>query len=180
MYSAIKIGGKKLYELAREGKSVDIPPRQITVDGIRLINFDARLQTGAVEVDCRKGTYIRSLIRDIAESAGTVGLMTELKRTFSGGFSLDQCFTIAEITQAENDGELAQIVMPTDRIFDLYGEIRLGARETGLYKNGVRLRAEQAGVRVCGDVFRVYGADGEFLGLGRFFDGLFGAHKNFF
>ena len=180
MYSAIKVNGKKLYEYAREGKRVELEPRAIYIDDISLRSFDEKKQAGIIGIDCRKGTYVRALIRDIAERLGTVGLMTDLERTFSGGFSLDDCYTLAEITEAENEGELSHILIQTDRIFELYEKIKLGAHETRLYKNGVRLRAEQVGRAADEAVYRVYGFDGEFLGLGRFFFGQFGSYKNFF
>lgn len=180
MYSAIKVDGKKLYEYAREGKTVELEARPIVIDDISLRAFDEKKQAGIIEIGCRKGTYIRALIRDIAVRLGTAGLMTDLERTFSGGFSLDDCYTLAEINEAENEGELSQIVIPTDRIFELYDSIKLGAYETRLYKNGVRLRTEQVGMAEDEKLYRVYGFDGEFLGLGRFFFGQFGSYKNFF
>ncbi len=180
MYSAIKVGGRRLYELAREGKTLDLPPRPVTVDSITLRSFDEKKQAAVIAVNCRKGTYIRALIRDIAEQLGTVGLMTDLERTYSGGFSLDECYTLAEITDAQNDRQLEELLLPTDKIFAVYDELTLGEKETRLYKNGVRLRAEQTGMDACGKTFRVYGADGEFLGLGKFYGDQFGIVKNFF
>ena len=180
MYSAIKVNGKKLYELARAGETIESEPREITVDEIKLTQFDKKSQTGVLEISCRKGTYVRALIRDIALKCATFGVMTALERTFSGGFSLDECFTIAEITEAVSDRELSDILLPTDKIFDLYEDIRLGAFETRLYKNGVRLRAEQSGKEPDDRLYRVYGFDGEFLGLGRFFGKELGNYKSFF
>ncbi|MBR1422240.1 MAG: tRNA pseudouridine(55) synthase TruB [Ruminococcus sp.] len=180
MYSAIKVNGKKLYELARAGETIEPEPREITVDEIKLTQFDEKSQTGVLVISCRKGTYVRALIRDIALKCGTFGVMTALERTFSGGFSLDECFTIAEITEAVSDRELRDILLPTDKIFDLYEDIRLGAFETRLYKNGVRLRAEQSGKEPDDRLYRVYGFDGEFLGLGRFFGTELGNFKSFF
>ena len=180
MYSAIKVNGRKLYELAREGKSVELEAREITVDEIKLTEFDERKQMGVLDISCRKGTYVRALIRDIAVRCGTLGVMTALERTFSGGFSIDECFTLAEVSEAISDRELRDILLPTDKIFDLYEDIRLGAYETRLYKNGVRLRAEQSGREPDDRLYRVYGFDGEFLGLGRFFGQELGNYKSFF
>ena len=89
MYSAIKINGKKLYEYAREGKTVQIEPRKITIYNIELKNFNENNQTADILVKCSKGTYIRSLANDLGENIGCFGHLTRLIRTQAGKFTLD-------------------------------------------------------------------------------------------
>src|SRR5574344_429877 len=85
MYSAIKVNGKKLYELAREGKTIEREPRGVHIDSIEIKNYDETSRIGVIKVDCEKGTYIRSVIADIGEKLGCGGMMTSLERSYSGG-----------------------------------------------------------------------------------------------
>ena len=85
IYSAVKVGGRKLYEIAREGETSEIPDRSITVNEISLENFDYETQTGNLRINCSKGTYIRSIINDLGQNLGVGGVMTKLIRTKSGG-----------------------------------------------------------------------------------------------
>lgn len=181
MYSAVKVGGKRLYELAREGKTAERTERAAEVFSIALTDYDETAREGTLEIDCGAGTYVRTLINDLGEALGTGGVMTSLVRTRSNGFTLEECLTIAEIERICSEGGLKDILIPTDRAFAAYPECRLGARASELYKNGVKLRPEQAGFSSADEkLYRVYGADGEFLGTGRFVNGEFRSHKNFF
>ena len=89
IYSAVKVNGKKLYEYARNNIEVDIPKRNIEIYSIKLIDFCKKDKTIVFEVECSKGTYIRSLCEDIAEKLGTIGYMKELRRTRVGEFSIN-------------------------------------------------------------------------------------------
>ena len=91
IYSAIKVNGKKLYEYARKGQTVEVTPRQIDIYSINLNKIDAENNEIIFEVSCSKGTYIRSLCEDIAESLNTVGYMKELNRTKVGEFLIRRC-----------------------------------------------------------------------------------------
>lgn len=97
MYSALKHQGKKLYELAREGKIVDRPARRITIYAIQLLSFDS--QQISLDVRCSKGTYIRSLAEDIGHYLGSCGTVTALRRTASGQFNLADAFTIEQLRE---------------------------------------------------------------------------------
>lgn len=179
MYSAVKVGGKKLYQLAREGKTVERQPRAAHIERIELIGYDEKTREGSLEIDCGQGTYVRTVIADLGEKLGAGGVMTSLVRTRSNGISLGECRTIEDIAEICAEGRLGEIILPTDKAFEIYGECRLGARETALYKNGVKLRPDQAKT-ADGETVRVYGADGEFLGIGKLSDGEFRSCKNFF
>lgn len=181
MYSAVKVGGKKLYELAREGKTVERAARPAQVYGIKVTAYDENAREGELEIACGQGTYVRTVIHDIGESLGVGGAMTSLVRTRSNGLTLGDCCTVEQIERICAEGRLAEIMIPTDKAFELYGECRLDRRVTELYKNGVKLRPGQAGFDKADDeIYRVYGYDGEFLGTGHFVNGEFRSHKNFY
>lgn len=163
MYSAVKINGQKLYSLARKGIEIDRPEREAHIHQLNVLSFDEKSQSGEIYVSCSKGTYIRTLICDIAASLKTIGVMTALRRDASGGFSLKDAFTINELQELKYKGELKSAVIPTDKAFECFGSVTLDEKRTKLYKNGVCLRADQIGGK--DETFRVYGFDGEFLGL---------------
>lgn len=179
MYSAVKVDGKKLYELAREGKVIEREAREITVLSLVTDDYDEVTREGHMTVLCEKGTYIRTLINDIGDMLGCGGAMTSLVRTYSAGLALEDCLTIEDIQQRVDENGAESVLTRLDKCFEVYPEVRLGARITALYKNGVKLRADQVDAHE-GPVYRVYGADGGFIGLGRMADGGFRSVKNFF
>jgi tRNA pseudouridine55 synthase len=113
MHSAIKIGGKKLYQLARQGIELEIPPRKICIADIRLLSFHSP-DTVLFEVCCSKGTYIRALCRDIGEELGCGAAMAFLVRTRTGAFSAEDSSTLDEILSAVEQGTLDSVVLPTE------------------------------------------------------------------
>ena len=108
MYSAKKVNGKKLYEYAREGIEVEREPEQIHLYSIDLMSFD--FPHAQIRVHCSKGTYIRTLIEDISEAAGTVGTMESLRRTRNGDFSIDEAVTFEELEAADDPWTLVKPV----------------------------------------------------------------------
>lgn len=165
MYSAVSVGGKRLYELAREGKEIERKPRKIRVDSIEVSEFDEMSQTGVLKICCSKGTYIRTIIHDLGEALGTGGVLTSLERTSSSGYKIGESHTLDEIQTLVDSGKgIEDILFPIDSAFGEYKKIVLNQKHTKLYKNGVKLRLEQ----VCakgGNTYRVYGSDKEFIGL---------------
>lgn len=114
MYSAIKIGGKKLYELARKGITVERKPRPVTIYSIKIIN---KLTNGySIEVSCSKGTYIRSLCEDIGKAIGCGGTMGKLLRTKSGMFSIENTARLEEIKKTAESGLLNDLILPVDKV----------------------------------------------------------------
>ncbi len=182
MYSAVKVDGKRLYQLAREGRSVERPPRKCTVHSIVVTEFDESAQQGTFEISCEKGTYVRTIIDDIGQDLGTGAVMTSLVRTYSGGFDIGNCLTLEQIAQICEQGKLAEAVMPTEKAFELYESIRLDERLTGLYKNGVKLFERQvtAPDKSDGRLYRVFDSNGGFLGLAMFENGQLRSYKNFY
>jgi tRNA pseudouridine55 synthase len=174
MYSAIKINGKKLYELARRGKEAERPARPVTV-------FELELLSGAgadyvLRVRCSKGTYIRALCHDLGEALGCGGCMSSLRRTAAGRFSLAQARTMEEILAFAAQDDPQKLLLPVDELFAEFPAVSLTAEQTVRVKNGaiVRSRAFPEGQA------RVYGDTGEFLALGRTEDGVLTAVKSFF
>ena len=179
MYSAVKVDGKKLYELAREGKTIERKPRPAHINLIEIAEYDETTREGVMKLDCGQGTYVRTVIDDIGAALGCGGVMTSLTRTRSGGFTLSECFTLERIAAIAEQGRTAEILLPPDRAFTLYPEIKLGEHETRLYKSGVRLRPDQVTLTAESEQYRVYGADGGFIGLGGMKNGEFAVIKNF-
>ena len=168
MYSAVKIGGKKLYEYARQGIEVERKPREAFVYEIKLLRYDEKTHLGEFNVTCSKGTYIRTIIDDMGEMLSCGGVMTDLVRTSSAGFDIRDAHTLEEIQKAVEEDRLKNLVIPVDRAFKQYPSYTLSQRETGLYKNGVKLRKEQ----IFGkskepekEYFLVYSQNNEFLGI---------------
>lgn len=110
MYSAVKIDGKKLYQLARKGIEVERKPRKITVNYIKILNTEIENNEVEMLIGCSKGTYIRTLCNDIGEKLGCGGYMKSLVRTKCGGFSLDKCVTLEQFEDIFNKGEAEKVL----------------------------------------------------------------------
>lgn len=141
MYSAIKVNGKKLYEYARSGKKVEIEPREIEIFDIDLISISKETQEITYRVWCSKGTYIRSLCEDIAESLGTVGFMKELNRTRVGEFRIEQAVRISEIV---NDGVINTKIIEKnfisiEKFFEEKKSVNLNDYSLFRFLNGVKV-----------------------------------------
>lgn len=115
MYSAIKVDGKRLYELARQGKEVERKTRPVTFYAIEILNLNLPYVT--MRVLCSKGTYIRTLCHDIGRKLGCGAAMTSLERTKSGQFTKEQSYTLAQIEQLRDEEKLDSIIMPVDAAF---------------------------------------------------------------
>lgn len=164
MYSALKVNGQKLCDLARKGITVEREPRPITISRLELTQFDGT--DGVIEVDCSSGTYIRTLIHDIGEKLGTGAVMTSLCRTRACGFDISQCHTIDEVKAADTE-MLQSFLLPTEEVFSEYFRVDLDEVQQRLYLNGVRLDAERLSARpASGELCRVFGGD-KFYGIAR-------------
>ena len=165
MYSAVKVGGKRLYELARQGKEIDREPRPRRVEFIEIIRYDAQTGEGVLAAEVSRGTYIRTLINDIGESLGCGAVMTELKRTKACGFLAEDCFTLEEIAAAASEDRVRELIAPVEDLFEDLPDVALSEHFERLYKNGVKLRSEQ--IAAPEGQFRVFGHDGRFIGIAR-------------
>ena len=165
MYSAVKRGGRRLYELARRGQSVEVAPRACRVDGLRLTGAlgDNRFR---LEVDCGRGVYIRTLCHDIGQTLGCGGHMAALRRTRAGAFTLENALTLEDVDALGADG-LAARLTPMDAAIGHLPAVRVDARRLPAVRNGMPLRPdwldapapEASAVRVyVGEAFAGVGA----------------------
>ena len=170
MYSAIKINGQKLYELARQGKEVARPPRPVAIYELEVLGQD---ESGnwLLRILCSKGTYVRTLCHDIGQALGCGGCMSALRRTMAAGFTLADCHTLEEV---QSGGEA--LLSPTDSLFRQYPAYTIpSAEEERRCRCGNPLTAA-----VPDGLYRVYGGDGAFLCLSRAEGGVLTSQKNFF
>ncbi len=163
MYSAIKVNGKKLYEYARKGLTVDIQPRIINIYSTELLNIDIENKEIQFRVKCSKGTYIRTLCEKIAEMLKTVGTMSYLKREKVGEFEISQSIKINEIKDNFNLNKLITI----EDFFKDKKEIMLSPRSFVAFINGVKLMDDNED-----GVYKIYNKDKEFVGIGIIKDGI--------
>lgn len=165
MYSAVKVGGRPLYDLARKGREVERPAKEIRVYSLDVTAFDEEAQTAQIEVFCGKGTYIRTLIADMGRILGCGAVMTALRRTEAGGFRESECYTIAEVQEMTANGTLEAALLPPRRLFDSLPRLELCDFDAHLYQNGVPLELEKRGWGgISGDI-AVYDRRGKFLGV---------------
>lgn len=165
MYSAVSVNGKRLYELARKGETVERPTRTVHIDAITLDAFDETQQTAILTVSCGKGTYIRTLLSDIGQRLGGDAVMTALTRTAACGYPLQDCLTFEQVAAAMADGTLEEHLLPTDSLFSSYPKLRLNAAQERMFCNGVKLDLKRLrNLQPDQDIYTVYGATGTFLG----------------
>lgn len=163
MYSAVKINGKKLYELARKGIEAERKPRRITVYKSEISDFDGN--SFKLSVFCSKGTYIRSLCHDIGEKLGCGAAMTELVRTHSSVFDIKESLTLEEIRHTAEEKGPEAVLKPVDSVFGQYEKITVTDIVRQRLLNGAVSRsAENTGV------YRVYDVNGVFVGIAEVFE----------
>ena len=169
MYSALKVNGKKLYELAREGKTVERKSRRVQIHGIRILEMN--LPHVRMEVDCSKGTYIRTLCHDIGEKLQVGGCMEELERTKVGRFLKEDAVTLDEVRQKMEQGEGAELFTPLDQIFAELPAVTVTDAKAWMSYNGndlpecFLLEKEEW---TDGQEVRVYDSRKNFIGLYQF------------
>ncbi len=162
VYSAIKVNGKKLYEYARSGKVVDIPKRTIEIYKIKLVNLDENKREIIFEVECSKGTYIRTLCEDIAAKIGTVGYMKELNRVRVGLFNIESAVSIEDIeNNKDNEQWLKENIIGLEEVLNNNPKYTIQSQEEfNRFLNGVKLM-----VSVPDGLYRIY-FENELIGSG--------------
>lgn len=154
MYSAIKINGKKLYEYAREGKEVKLEAREVEIYKIQLLEYkNSKIK---FEVECSKGTYIRTLCEDIAKKLGTVGYMEELQRIKVNNFKIEDSVLLDDIALENVEEDLIKI----EEVFKEKDKIELDNKKLELFLNGVKLTYD-----LPKDIYRIYN-NKQFIGIG--------------
>lgn len=159
MFSAIKVNGKKLYELAREGKTVEREARAVTIKNIEVQKVDLTEKTVTMLVDCSKGTYIRTLCNDIGVALGCGGYMAALTRTKTGRFCIEESFTLEQIEEMlQNDDH--SFMVPVAEALPEYRRITLADKNAKKVRNGIKISVEGL---TEGETYRIFDESGEFL-----------------
>lgn len=170
MYSALKVNGQKLCDLARKGRTVERQPRPITIHALEYLG----MENGCLKlrVDCSKGTYIRTLCQDIGEALGCGGCMEALRRTRAGEYDISQAVPLQVLLDSENP---AQYLRPVDSMFASHPAVTLTANQEKRCRNGNSFSVAQAD-----GTYRAYSQTGEFLMLARVTGGVMETVKSFF
>ena len=172
MYSAVKVNGKKLCDYARAGREVERKPRKVTIYDIEIEEINLPYVT--MKASCSKGTYIRTLCREIGETLGCHGCMQSLVRIYTGGFSIEEAKTIEEIERYRDEGRLDEILYGVDLFFQDYPKAVVVAESEIYADNGNAMKPDEfselpKGVSDGGRI-RVYRKDGFFYGIYRYED----------
>ena len=170
MYSALKVNGQKLCDLARKGKEVERQPRPITIYKLECLAFDGN--TARLLVHCSKGTYIRTLCKDIGGSLGCGGCMASLCRVTAGEYTLEGSVALETLLECENP---EQYLRPVDSMFTRYEKVILTENQEKRCRNG-----NSFSIAMTDGTYRAYGKNGEFLMLAKVEDGVMSTIKSFF
>ena len=170
MYSAIKVDGKKLYELARAGKEIERKPREITIFSLDLLEFTG--ETAKIRVHCSKGTYIRTLCHDIGAALGCGGCMEALRRTAAGEYTLADSVELDTLLNAERPEDYLRDV---DTLFRQYPAVTLTEKQTLRCRNG-----NSFSIALPEGSYRAYDSQGTFLMLAKVRGGIMETVKSFF
>ena len=170
MYSALKVDGKKLYELARAGKEVERKPRPVTIHELTLLGLDA--DGIRLRVHCSKGTYIRTLCKDIGDALGCGGCMAALRRVSAGEYTISQAVPLQELLETEAPEKYLRGV---DTMFRNFDGVTLTEKQETRCRNGNSFT-----LNIADGTYRVYSKTGEFLGLSKVEDGVMSTVKSFF
>jgi tRNA pseudouridine55 synthase len=167
MYSALKVNGKKLYELAREGKTIERKARPVTLYELKILKMD--LPRVSIAITCSKGTYIRSLCRDIGEKLGCGGCMEELIRTRVGHFQIENALTLSQVEALMKQDRILEVIEPTDRVFAACPAVYAGEQDRKLVHNGNPVSeaglALDDSMKKPGQWLRLYDDQEEFIGI---------------
>ena len=170
MYSALKVGGQKLVDLARKGKEVERQKRPITIHELRLLGMDA--DGIHLRVRCSKGTYIRTLCKDIGEALGCGGCMAALRRVQAGEYTIDEAVPLQSLLETEDP---EPYLRPVDTMFRQYDAITLTEKQELRCRNG-----NSFSITLPDGTYRAYGKNGEFLALSKVDGGIMSTIKSFF
>ena len=170
MYSALKVNGQKLCDLARKGQEVERKPRPITVYQLDAADFDGL--TARLTVRCSKGTYIRTLCHDIGQALGCGGCMQALRRISAGAYTIEEAVPLQELLET---AEPEKYLCPVDSMFRAFPALTLTAKQETRCRNGNAFSRNAAD-----GTYRVYSGSGEFLALSRIENGVMSTVKSFF
>lgn len=168
MYSAIKKDGVRLYSLARQGIDVSREKRVVTIDDIKLENYNEEMQEATMLVRCSKGTYIRTLCADIGAQLGCGAAMSGLERTRVGSFTLEKSITLDRAKELASENKLDKLLLSIDSVLSKYNAVKVTDAQTVRFLNGGGLALDRISIKDAQDSqkLKVYGTDGKLLGLG--------------
>lgn len=170
MYSAVKVKGQKLYELARKGIEVKRQPRKVKISYIDIIDVDLQEHTVLFDVECSKGTYIRTLCHDIGQRLGCGAHMSFLLRTKSGPFSLKQAVTVEDFQRRSIQGDIRELLIPIDKMFLHFPSVTVNAVGEKKVMHGTPVEDRFLygnDVLMADTTYRIYNKEGKFLCLSR-------------
>lgn len=167
MYSAVQVGGRRLYDIARQGLEVERPGREVLIHRLDLLQADEREHLYTVDVACSKGTYLRTLCHDLGERLGCGAVLTALRRTMACGFGLGGCITLQEAQRLTDGGALSGRLLPVEAAFASLPRLVLEGRQAHLFRNGVRLPLSELQIPEGEAALRVLDGAGRFLGIAR-------------
>lgn len=162
MHSALKHNGQPLYKLARQGIEIERKVRHVTIHELILIKFTT--DTITLDVQCTKGTYIRTLAQDIGEAMGFGAHLSMLRRTNVSPFDCSKLYTIEEIEQLASDNKLTELLLPIDSVLQEFPSMHLNSEEVALIRNGIKITRDDTPNT---DMIRLYTKQDEFLGIGK-------------
>ena len=170
MYSALKVNGQKLYDLARKGQTVERQPRPITIHELELLEFSGH--QARLRVRCSKGTYIRTLCKDIGEALGCGGCMAQLRRITAGEYTIEEAVPLQQLLDS---GTPEQYLRSVDSMFRNYGSVTLTEKQEQRCRNGNAFT-----LKIADGTYRVYSKTGDFLALSKVENGIMSTVKSFF
>ena len=170
MYSALKINGQKLVDLARKGKTVERQPREIEIFQLDCVEFSGN--TARLTVRCSKGTYIRTLCKDIGEALGCGGCMAALRRVQAGEYTIGEAVALQELLETS---EPEKYLRSVDSMFAAYPSQQLSPKQEKCCRNGAAFS-----IQLPDGTYRCYSKDGEFLSLSKVESGIMSTIKSFF
>lgn len=169
MYSALKVNGKKLYELAREGKVIERKARTVQIEALDILQME--LPVVEMRIVCSKGTYIRTLCNDIGEKLGCGGAMESLLRSRVGSFQAEDALLLSDVEKLSKEGGLQDFIIPVEKMFSDLGENRVKSAYQKLLQNGNQLTSKMLCIRQDmkeNEKLRIYSEQGVFYGIYRY------------
>lgn len=170
MYSALKVNGQKLYDLARKGKQVQRQPRPVTIHELKVLGMEA--DGIRLRVRCSKGTYIRTLCKDMGQALGCGGCMAALRRVAAGSYTIEQAVPLQELIESDDPGKY---LLPVDSMFAEHPAVTLTENQEKRCRNG-----NSFSLAVADGTYRAYSKNGEFLMLAKAESGIMSTVKSFF
>ena len=166
MYSAVRVNGQRLYDLARQGVEVEREARDIDIYSIGLLDCDTANNTYTIDVECSKGTYIRTLCHDLGQQLGCGAVLTNLRRTMACGFDISSCMTLAQAQEYVDNGTIENYILPVESVFASLEKLYLDEVQSKMFACGLKLSLEKLGITDKDKKeLAIYNSDREFMAV---------------